>query len=78
MTINPPQAVIFKESKEEASGKAVSSLDIINKNQSEYIIFKVKTTDPNNYIVRPNQGVLMPESTTNVKIICQQTIVEVS
>jgi hypothetical protein len=54
VTINPPQAVIFRESKNEAGGKAVSSLDIINKNQNEYILFKVKTTDPNNYIVRPN------------------------
>lgn len=70
VTINPPQAVIFRESKDEVGGKAISSLDIINKNKDEYILFKVKTTDPSNYIVRPNQGVIMPEATTNVKIVC--------
>ena len=52
VTINPPQAVIFKEIKEE--GKAQGSLEIINRNKNEYILFKVKTTDPNGYIVRPN------------------------
>lgn len=51
VTINPPNAVLFKESREE--GKGLSSLEIINKS-TDYIIFKVKTTEPNNYIVRPN------------------------
>lgn len=51
VTINPPNAVIFKESKED--GKGVSSLEIINKS-TDNILFKVKTTEPNNYIVRPN------------------------
>ena len=49
-------AVIFKENKDE--GKASSSLDLINKSTTDFILFKVKTTDPNNYIVRPNQGVI--------------------
>ncbi len=51
VTINPPNAVIFKENAED--GKAVSIIEIINKSQ-DFIIFKVKTTEPNNYIVRPN------------------------
>jgi len=45
-------------------------LDIINKSTSDFILFKVKTTDPANYIVRPNQGVINPEATINVRIIC--------
>ena len=52
VTLNPPMAVIFREKKEE--GKAASSIDIINKGSENYILFKVKTTEPNNYIVRPN------------------------
>ena len=60
--------MIFKENKEE--GKGASSLDIINKSTSDFILFKVKTTDPANYIVRPNQGVINPEATINVRIIC--------
>ena len=43
--------MIFKENKEE--GKGTSVIEIINKSQ-DHIIFKVKTTEPNNYIVRPN------------------------
>lgn len=66
VTINPPQAVIFRESKEE--GRWGSQIGIINKNSQEYILFKVKTTEPNNYIVRPNQGVISPEGATTVKI----------
>jgi hypothetical protein len=75
VTLNPPQAVIFRENKEE--GKAVSSIDIINKSSEAYILFKVKTTEPNNYIVRPNQGVIKPESSINVKIICQVNLSQV-
>ena len=68
VTLNPPNAVIFRESKEE--GKAGSSIEIINKS-NDHIIFKVKTTEPNNYIVRPNQGSITPESSISVKVICQ-------
>ena len=74
VTLNPPNAVIFKENREE--GKGSSQIEIINKSQ-DYIMFKVKTTEPNNYIVRPNQGVISPESSIMVKIICQVNIAEV-
>ena len=60
VTINPPMAVIFKENKED--GKGFSSIEIINKNTADFILFKVKTTQPENYIVRPNQGIIPPES----------------
>jgi hypothetical protein len=53
VTINPPQAVIFRDTKEEGKPGG-SQIGIINKNAQEHILFKVKTTDPNNYIVRPN------------------------
>jgi hypothetical protein len=65
--LNPPNAVIFKESTEE--GKAISIIEIINKS-NDVIIFKVKTTEPNNYIVRPNQGSIAPDSSVGVKILC--------
>ncbi len=51
VTLNPPNAVIFKENKDE--GKGTSHIEIKNKSQ-DFIMFKVKTTEPNNYIVRPN------------------------
>ena len=75
VTLNPPNAVIFRENTDE--GKAISIIEIINKSQ-DYIIFKVKTTEPNNYIVRPNQGSIAPESTVAVKILCQVNIGQVT
>ena len=75
VTLNPPNAVIFKENKEE--GKGTSHIEIKNKSQ-DFIMFKVKTTEPNNYIVRPNQGVIAPDSSMAVKILCQVNIAEVS
>ena len=76
VTINPPMAVIFKDNQED--GKSASNIDIINKSTTEYILFKVKTTDPGNYIVRPNQGIINPESNINVKILCQLNLQQVS
>lgn len=75
VTLNPPNVVIFKEHGDE--GKAASLIEIINKSQDN-IIFKVKTTEPNNYIVRPNQGSIVPESSTAVRIICQVNLAQVS
>jgi hypothetical protein len=49
--LNPPNAVIFRDTKED--GKSASQIEINNKSK-DYIMFKVKTTEPNNYIVRPN------------------------
>lgn len=72
VTINPPQAVIFRDNRED--GKAVTFIDLINKSPSEYILFKVKTTNPNNYIVRPNQGIMAPDRKISVKIICQANL----
>jgi len=63
--LNPPNAVIFKESREE--GKGVSSIEIKNKSDHS-ILYKVKTTEPNNYVVKPNQGILSPDSTISVKV----------
>lgn len=73
MTLNPPNAVVFKENKEE--GKGISHIEIINKS-NDFIMFKVKTTEPNNYIVRPNQGTIAPDSMTAVKIICQVNVAQ--
>lgn len=49
--INPID-VIFRDVKD-SEGKITSHIDLLNKS-NESILFKVKTTDPNNYIVRPN------------------------
>lgn len=52
--INPID-VIFRDSKDwtGSDGKPFSHIDLLNKS-NENIIFKIKTTDPTNYVVRPN------------------------
>ena len=77
VTLSPPLvAVIFRENKEE--GKGASQIEIINKSADSHILFKVNTTEPKNYIVRPNQGVIRPDSSITVKIVCQVNIGQVS
>jgi hypothetical protein len=51
VTLGSPNAVYFREISED--GKSASVIEIINKSD-DVIIFKVKTTTPDNYIVRPN------------------------
>lgn len=49
--INPIN-VIFKDARD-SENKPVSSLNILNPSK-EHILFKIKTTDPTGYVVRPN------------------------
>ena len=44
-----------------------SSIEIINKSAIP-IMFKVKTTQPKNYMVRPNMGTVQPSSSLIVSI----------
>ncbi|XVE76941.1 hypothetical protein DITRI_Ditri13aG0021100 [Diplodiscus trichospermus] len=46
------------------------SVQLTNKT-GRYIAFKVKTTKPKKYCVRPNRGVVLPGSTCNVTVIMQ-------
>ncbi|GAU20742.1 hypothetical protein TSUD_231570 [Trifolium subterraneum] len=47
-----------------------SSLQLSNKTDS-YVAFKVKTTNPKKYCVRPNTGVVLPRSTCDVIVTMQ-------
>ncbi|OAY70806.1 Vesicle-associated protein 1-1 [Ananas comosus] len=46
------------------------SLQLSNKTD-EYVAFKVKTTSPKKYCVRPNSGIIPPRSTCDVIVIMQ-------
>lgn len=61
VVINPID-VVFKDALRNAQGHPESYIDIQNRSPQN-ILFKVKTTDPSNYIVRPSQGIMTPEST---------------
>ncbi|KAF9600495.1 hypothetical protein IFM89_009944 [Coptis chinensis] len=46
------------------------SLQVLNKTD-DYVAFKVKTTNPKKYCVRPNTGVVLPRSTCDVVVTMQ-------
>ncbi|AES87437.1 putative vesicle-associated membrane-protein-associated protein [Medicago truncatula] len=46
------------------------SLQLSNKSDN-YIAFKVKTTNPKKYCVRPNNGVVLPRSTCDITVTMQ-------
>ncbi|XP_049380867.1 vesicle-associated protein 1-1 [Solanum stenotomum] len=46
------------------------SLQLSNKSD-DYVAFKVKTTNPKKYCVRPNTGIVMPRSTCDVIVTMQ-------
>ncbi|RRT55502.1 hypothetical protein B296_00034735 [Ensete ventricosum] len=46
------------------------SLQLINKSD-DYVAFKVKTTSPKKYCVRPNAGIVLPRSTCDVIVTMQ-------
>ncbi|MQL81110.1 hypothetical protein Taro_013561, partial [Colocasia esculenta] len=46
------------------------SLQLVNKTE-DYVAFKVKTTNPKKYCVRPNTGVVLPHSTCDIIVTMQ-------
>ncbi|KAK6920295.1 Major sperm protein (MSP) domain [Dillenia turbinata] len=46
------------------------SMQLTNKSD-QYVAFKVKTTNPKKYCVRPNTGVILPGTTCNVTVTMQ-------
>ncbi|TKY70837.1 Vesicle-associated protein 1-2 [Spatholobus suberectus] len=66
LNIDPLELKFFFELKKQIS----CSLQLSNKTDS-YVAFKVKTTNPKKYCVRPNTGVVMPRSTCDVIVTMQ-------
>ncbi|XP_007052122.2 PREDICTED: vesicle-associated protein 1-3 isoform X1 [Theobroma cacao] len=50
--------------------QSTCSMQLTNKTE-KYVAFKVKTTNPKKYCVRPNTGVVLPGSTCNVTVTMQ-------
>ncbi|GAU20743.1 hypothetical protein TSUD_231560 [Trifolium subterraneum] len=66
LNIEPVELKFTFELKKQIS----SSLQLSNKTDS-YVAFKVKTTNPKKYCVRPNTGVVLPRSTCDVIVTMQ-------
>ncbi|WRX09782.1 Major sperm protein (MSP) domain - like 2 [Theobroma cacao] len=56
--------------KVELRKQSTCSMQLTNKTE-KYVAFKVKTTNPKKYCVRPNTGVVLPGSTCNVTVTMQ-------
>ena len=64
VTLNPnDQFISF------LNGASVSNLEIINNSQTKNIVFEVKTTQPQDFFVRPRIGVIDPNGRIKVEII---------
>lgn len=57
MVIDPEAELQFKASKGDVSGQLKSSITITNTSKGN-LAFKVKTTAPLHYVVKPNQGII--------------------
>ena len=66
IVINPPRQILFKSNT--VSDDNVSKLTIQNLSSSQCIAFKIKTTAPKNYVVKPNQGIIDKQGQVEVEI----------
>ncbi|XP_074558635.1 vesicle-associated protein 1-3-like [Curcuma longa] len=66
LEIEPKELKFVFELKKQSS----CSLQLINKTD-QYVAFKVKTTNPKKYCVRPNTGIVLPRATCDVTVTMQ-------
>ncbi|ETV73869.1 hypothetical protein, variant [Aphanomyces astaci] len=69
ITLEPADSLSFSLS---TNSTPQAALTISNPSSVENVAFKVKTTRPMRYLVRPNQGVIGPNSSATVLVILQQ------
>jgi len=68
LEIDPETELKFTLSKNEATPRCIMTLRHPG-NSTEHIAFKVKTTQPRRYLVRPNQGLLAPGGSESISIL---------
>ena len=66
VTVDPPASLSFQLYPEDS--RPFTWLSLINKSDKE-IIFKVKTTKPMSYLVRPSQGVIQQNANIKVQVL---------
>lgn len=67
LQIDPESELVFSLSPNEATPRCMMTLR--HSGGSEYIAFKVKTTQPRRYLVRPNQGLIAPGTAETISIL---------
>ncbi|OQR96870.1 hypothetical protein THRCLA_07143 [Thraustotheca clavata] len=69
ITVEPTDFLTFSLS---VGSTPQAALIITNQSSVDNVAFKVKTTRPMRYLVRPNQGIIRPNSVATVLVILQQ------
>eukprot|EP00730_Choanoeca_flexa_P012564 TRINITY_DN4394_c0_g1_i3.p1 TRINITY_DN4394_c0_g1~~TRINITY_DN4394_c0_g1_i3.p1 ORF type:complete len:245 (+),score=63.74 TRINITY_DN4394_c0_g1_i3:172-906(+) len=65
-----PELLLFEGNGREVQRTITSNLTLHNKTSS-YVAFKIKTTRPKGYCVRPNSGIIDPNQSTNIEVTMQ-------
>eukprot|EP00126_Sphaerothecum_destruens_P002785 Sdes_comp16213_c0_seq2m5480 len=69
LRINPSSEIVFKLPFDKGS---ISSISLTNPSNSD-VFFKVKTTAPKRYVVRPSSGKVGPKATLEISVFLQPT-----
>ncbi|KAG7352330.1 MSP major sperm protein domain containing protein [Nitzschia inconspicua] len=68
LLIDPETELVFSLSKSEATPRCMMTLKHPG-GSDEFVAFKVKTTQPRRYLVRPNQGLIGPGTSETISIL---------
>jgi len=68
LTVNPEKTLVFNV--EDLQAPCTTKLTLEN-SSDKYVAFKIKTTAPKSYLVRPSAGVVDPNGNQEVQIILQ-------
>eukprot|EP00535_Pseudo-nitzschia_heimii_P009157 CAMPEP_0197174170 /NCGR_PEP_ID=MMETSP1423-20130617/809_1 /TAXON_ID=476441 /ORGANISM="Pseudo-nitzschia heimii, Strain UNC1101" /LENGTH=344 /DNA_ID=CAMNT_0042623071 /DNA_START=67 /DNA_END=1101 /DNA_ORIENTATION=- len=68
LQIEPESELVFSLSPNEATPRCMMTLRHAG-GTNEYVAFKVKTTQPRRYLVRPNQGLIAPGTSETISIL---------
>ena len=66
MSLNPSSNLSFKKASDGKTPKTY--LEITNTTKSQNVAYKIKTTGPKIFVVKPNQGILPPAATTSIDL----------
>lgn len=76
--IEPKDLVVFGSNPDQNHQPSlVTHLKIVNESDSKNIAYKVKTTAPKNYVVKPNQGIVEQGNEVSVQITMIPSLVSI-
>lgn len=74
MTLDPSNRVTF------GAGKNLSTLEIKNNSSHKNIVFKIRTTQPLCYVVKPNSGIIeaMSKAQIDINYVANEAVTNVA